>query len=94
MQPELIRLGAEGWEAVTSAGTDKTLGLNALVIILKRQIVPPPSPPAGTQPGWYDDPCGRWEKRYWDGSVWTAHVADLSGKKQKIDPPQTLPPPA
>ena len=26
--------------------------------------------------GWHPDPRGRHEQRYWDGSVWTDHVAD------------------
>jgi Protein of unknown function (DUF2510) len=30
------------------------------------------SPPAN----WYEDPLHRHEFRYWDGSVWTEHVAD------------------
>jgi hypothetical protein len=25
---------------------------------------------------WYADPTGRHQYRYWDGSVWTEHVAD------------------
>lgn len=92
-QPELTRLGAEGWEVVGTAGTDKTLGLNALVLVLKREIVPPAPLPDGTPAEWYDDPCGRWERRYWNGRVWTAHVASFSEKKRDIDAPQTLPAP-
>jgi hypothetical protein len=26
-------------------------------------------------PGWYADPTGRFEHRYWDGGAWTEHVA-------------------
>jgi hypothetical protein len=26
-------------------------------------------------PGWYADPSGRFEHRYWDGSAWTEHVS-------------------
>ncbi|MFM7061552.1 MAG: DUF2510 domain-containing protein, partial [Actinomycetes bacterium] len=26
--------------------------------------------------GWQNDPTGRHEQRYFDGSVWTAHVSD------------------
>ena len=40
----------------------------------------PPPPP----PDWYPDPFGRFEHRYWDGSVWTAHVS--SHGKQSSDP--------
>jgi len=25
--------------------------------------------------GWYPDPAGRHEHRYWDGARWTEHVA-------------------
>ncbi|MFN7148179.1 MAG: DUF2510 domain-containing protein [Microthrixaceae bacterium] len=28
----------------------------------------------GPAPGWYPDPTGRHEQRYWDGSVWTDAV--------------------
>lgn len=28
------------------------------------------------QPGWYPDRSGRHELRYWDGTMWTDHVAD------------------
>ena len=26
--------------------------------------------------GWSNDPYGRYQQRYWDGSQWTEHVAD------------------
>src|SRR5882762_3121038 len=35
-------------------------------------------------PGWYPDPSGRHEHRYWDGSGWTEHVA--SHGRQGVDP--------
>lgn len=37
------------------------------------QSGPPPAllPPAG----WYPDPSGRHEQRYWDGKGWTGHVS-------------------
>jgi len=38
-----------------------------------------------TPAGWYADPSGRYELRYWDGSAWTEHVA-RSGQ-QYTDPP-------
>ena len=28
------------------------------------------------KPGWYQDPAGRHQYRYWDGGAWTANVAD------------------
>jgi hypothetical protein len=32
--------------------------------------------PTGTPAGWYPDPYGRHEQRYWDGTTWTEHVSD------------------
>jgi hypothetical protein len=48
--------------------------------------VPPPPPPAavGVPAGWQPDPSGRHEVRYWNGSGWTAHVADAG--VQSTDP--------
>jgi hypothetical protein len=47
---------------------------------------PAPAPVAPTVPaGWYADPAGRYELRYWDGSQWTEHVA--RGGAQYTDPP-------
>lgn len=40
-----------------------------------------PSVPAG----WYHDPAGRYELRYWDGSAWTEHVS--RNGQQYTDPP-------
>ena len=49
---------------------------------------------AGAQPraaapavpaGWYADPAGRFELRYWDGSTWTEHVSRAG--QQYTDPP-------
>ncbi len=40
-----------------------------------------PSVPAG----WYADPAGRFDLRYWDGGKWTEHVA--RGGQQYTDPP-------
>lgn len=35
--------------------------------------------------GWYADPSGRFELRYWDGGRWTEHVS--RGGNQYTDPP-------
>ncbi len=35
--------------------------------------------------GWYADPSGRYELRYWDGSAWTEHVSRAG--QQYTDPP-------
>jgi hypothetical protein len=26
--------------------------------------------------GWFPDPSGRHQQRYWDGTAWSAHVSD------------------
>lgn len=38
------------------------------------EVVSAPQTPMPSA-GWYPDPNGRFEHRYWDGSVWTSHVA-------------------
>src|SRR5262252_6702149 len=47
----------------------------------------PPMVPAG----WYADPAGRHEYRYWDGTYWTAGEAD--GGMTATDPLEAPPPP-
>lgn len=32
--------------------------------------------PQSWPPGWFPDPTGRHDHRWWDGAAWTAHVAD------------------
>ena len=54
------------------------------------QPAPAYSPaPAAAAPavaaGWYADPAGRFELRYWDGSTWTEHVSRAG--QQFTDPP-------
>jgi hypothetical protein len=45
-----------------------------------------PEPAAPAVPaGWYADPAGRFELRYWDGSTWTEHVSRAG--QQFTDPP-------
>lgn len=34
--------------------------------------------------GWFNDPYGRYQQRYWDGSDWTAHV--ITNGDQLVDP--------
>jgi hypothetical protein len=45
-----------------------------------------PAPTAAAAPaGWYADPSGRFELRYWDGGRWTEHVSRRG--QQFTDPP-------
>jgi hypothetical protein len=45
---------------------------------------PPADPSASAPAGWYADPAGRHEQRYWDGAQWTQHVTD--GGRPSTDP--------
>jgi len=48
----------------------------------------PAAEPAATSAapaGWYADPSGRFELRYWDGATWTEHVSRAG--QQYTDPP-------
>jgi putative membrane protein len=42
------------------------------------------SAPLPTQAGWFPDPAGRHQLRYWDGTTWTPHV--WNGDAAAIDP--------
>jgi hypothetical protein len=42
-------------------------------------------PASSTPAGWYPDPSGRYEVRYWDGLQWTEHVSRQG--QQFTDPP-------
>jgi len=43
-------------------------------------------------PGWFRDPTGRHDHRWWDGAEWTSHVADAG--VAAIDPVGPPPPPS
>lgn len=51
----------------------------------KPEPVSPEPQPAGPVAGWYGDPTGRYEHRYWDGATWTEHV--VTGGQAAVDPP-------
>jgi hypothetical protein len=46
---------------------------------------PDPAPAPAVPSGWYADPAGRFELRYWDGTTWTEHVSRAG--QQFTDPP-------
>jgi len=51
-----------------------------------RRATPVPSGAGGDAPsGWYPDPAGRHEQRYWHDGRWTEHVAD--GGRRSADAP-------
>lgn len=84
------RLGALGWEPIGIASADRTLGVNAMVLVMKRAISHPPDPPA-TKDEWQRDPTGRHELRRWTWRGWGAEC--ISGKARVVDPPNMHPDP-
>ena len=77
LEAQLLALGSLEWEVCGMAASDPTLGLNSIVVTLKR---PAPSyPPHPGPAAWDNDPSGRFEQRYWDGVRWTEHVIDSAG---------------
>lgn len=87
-----------GWgvaPASTTAGTDPWSATAASPQPASQPVLQPtaasanPEPAGSTTPqvpaGWYADPAGRYELRYWDGGQWTEHVA--RGGTQYTDPP-------
>lgn len=73
LRTQLDNLGAIGWEAVGVSNNDPTIGMNTLVVLLKRWVEPW-LPPADTTPSWGPDPTGRFPLRWWDGQRWTEGV--------------------
>jgi Protein of unknown function (DUF2510) len=85
-----------GW---ATAPADDDEGAETPVAVAEEEVeeaAPPAEQPAQQQAaaqqaestvpaGWYADPSGRYELRYWDGNAWTEHVA--RGGQQYTDPP-------
>jgi hypothetical protein len=78
-------LSAEGWQLVTTDDIDPTIGVNSLPAMIRRPIEPLPLP-ADQGEGWYPDPAGRYDKRYWNGRAWTFHVARVADESTHRDP--------
>jgi Protein of unknown function (DUF2510) len=57
--------------AATAAAAQPAAAQPAAAQPAAAQAATTPSVPAG----WYADPAGRFELRYWDGSTWTEHVS-------------------
>ena len=68
---------AGGWTSGSESAESSSWGGSAQ----QTTTAATPSVPAG----WYADPAGRFELRYWDGSAWTEHVS--RGGQQYTDPP-------
>lgn len=55
----------------------------------------PAAPPRPTRPGWYADPRGGDDYRWWDGSAWTAWLAESEyAPRPRGDVPRVRPLPA
>ena len=87
----LNNLAVDGWELVTMDDVDRTLGSTSLTAMVRRRIDPLP-PPNPRDEGWYADPSGRFDKRYWSGRAWTFHVGRQADKAVLRDPPTARPP--
>jgi hypothetical protein len=46
---------------------------------------------SGSTSGWYPDPSGRHQQRWYDGTAWTGHVADGGARGDDPLPPPTAP---
>lgn len=80
---DLIGGPGQGWQRFHQAvETARTAGVPAArsAVVPVQPAAAPPAPAAG----WFPDPSGRHEHRYWDGRAWTEHVA--SGGQQRSDP--------
>jgi hypothetical protein len=88
-----------GWAAGTDSGTVEPMlpgsGGDERTTAEPAQQAPAAEPAQQTQQtasaaaaapaGWYADPSGRFELRYWDGGQWTEHVSRAG--QQYTDPP-------
>jgi Protein of unknown function (DUF2510) len=91
--PSTTETGAAGWGAETDtttaaaatggwSGGSESSSTSSWGGSAKQAATPAtPTVPAG----WYADPAGRYELRYWDGTAWTEHVSRAG--QQYTDPP-------
>ena len=71
--------------AVTPVAEPAPAATPAAVVPAAVTPTPDPAPAPAVPAGWYADPAGRFELRYWDGSTWTEHVSRAG--QQFTDPP-------
>ena len=78
--------GASGWGSTTSGSDNSGWGTQGATTPAAASTPAATSPSTPAVPaGWYADPSGRYELRYWDGSAWTEHVSRAG--QQYTDPP-------
>jgi hypothetical protein len=80
VQPTLAATGAAAYQPAAEA-VGATTPAAAATAAAAPAAATAPAVPAG----WYADPAGRFELRYWDGSTWTEHVSRAG--QQFTDPP-------
>ena len=69
-----------------SAGEPAAAAINPTTAAAENPTTDTAAAGAGAAPaGWYADPSGRFELRYWDGGQWTEHVSRAG--QQYTDPP-------
>jgi hypothetical protein len=85
-------LGSLGWEVCGLAGVDKTIGFNAMAVLMKRPGLGL-APPEDRAAGWREDPSGRFQQRHWDGCRWTEHVIGTAGPTTDFPTVERLVPP-
>ena len=69
--------GAAASNAAGAASTTSPYGANAsqAAAASAPAAAPAAAPTPSVPAGWYADPAGRYELRYWDGGTWTEHVS-------------------
>ncbi|MCU1504167.1 MAG: hypothetical protein JWM12_3521 [Ilumatobacteraceae bacterium] len=87
-----------GWGTAPASSTTPASSSDSSGSIYQPQSSQQVATPAAAQPaaaaatstpsvpaGWYADPAGRFDLRYWDGGTWTEHVSRAG--QQFTDPP-------
>lgn len=85
-----VRKGVRTWNAmddensvVFSSGKEAAAMRevrDAIQAAMDQAAAPPPPPPTSGPPaGWYNDPQGGPDQRWWDGSSWTEHTQPREG---------------
>jgi hypothetical protein len=74
------------WGSSSTNDSGSSWGTAAAATTTPAQPAQPAQPATPSVPaGWYNDPAGRYELRYWDGAAWTEHVSRAG--QQYTDPP-------
>ena len=74
-----------GTSTYDTASSDDSRSWGSSTAAATRATTPTTPSTPNVPPGWYADPAGRYELRYWDGSAWTEHVSRAG--QQYTDPP-------